>query len=53
MNIVHTVYVSGDETNHVFSTPELAQEFADKQESPCVLSEYMVDNPERFYGVSQ
>lgn len=52
-SIVNTVYVSGDESNHIFSTPELAQAFADKQETPCVLSEYMIDSPERYYGVQQ
>lgn len=50
---VHTVYVSGDESFHIFSTEKLAKRFADSQDSPCVISSYMIDNPDRYYEASQ
>lgn len=50
---VYTVWRADDDTIHIFSTEEKAKMYADSQECNCVLSTYLVDNPERFYGKSQ
>lgn len=47
--LVYTVWVSSDETTHIFSTEEKAMAFSGEQQSSCVLSTYMIDNPDRFY----
>lgn len=52
-SMVYTVWRSDDQTTHIFSTREKAQKYADTHTCGCVLSEYMIDNPERFYGVTQ
>ena len=51
--LVHTVYAVEDDFTHIFSTEQLAKEFADKKELPCVISTYLIDNPERFYEAVQ
>ncbi len=51
--IVYTVYRSDDQTTHIFSTPEFAKKYAESLPVSCVVSEYAVDCPERFYGEIQ
>lgn len=51
--LVYTVYRSDDGTNHIFSTVDKAFDYSSKCQCPCVVSEYLVDNPERFYKVTQ
>lgn len=53
MDIVYTVYVAEDQSTHIFSTMEKAEKFAGAQPSSCLLSTYMIDNPERYYGATQ
>lgn len=53
MDIVYTVYVAEDQSTHIFSTMENAERFAGAQPSSCLLSTYMIDNPERYYGATQ
>ncbi len=47
--MVYCVYRSDDESTHIFSTQEKANEYADSVEEPCVLSDYMIDHPQRYY----
>lgn len=47
--MVYCVWRSDDESNHIFSTLEKANEYADSVEAPCVLSDYMIDSPQRHY----
>lgn len=47
--IVYMVYVLEDDFHHVFSTKEKASAFADSKDCPCVICDYLVDDPDRFY----
>ena len=53
LKLVHTVYAVEDDFTHIFSTEQLAKDFADKKELPCVISTYLIDHPERFYEAVQ
>jgi hypothetical protein len=50
---VYTVLRIDDETTHIFSTQENAKSYADSLELPCVLSTYLVDEPNNYYEVKQ
>jgi len=50
---VYTVYRSDDQSNHIFSTEEKAKEYASSVSCPCVVSYYIVDEPEKYYGEKQ
>lgn len=50
--LVHIVIVIGQnrahDHTHIFSTAEKAEDFADRCETPCVVSTYVIDDPERM-----
>lgn len=51
--VVHCIEDDGDTTAHIFSTQERAQAFMDTDQRPHVLSDYVVDHPERKESVQQ
>lgn len=48
--LVYTVFCvekGGQVVHHIFSTMEKAQTFAGNDPRPCVISDYVIDVPER------
>ena len=47
--MVYTVWRADDESTHIFSTPEKAESYAHSIDVNCVLSIYIVDEPQHYY----
>lgn len=51
--VVYLVWRTDDESTHVFSDLKIAEEYANSLDCNVVISEYVIDCPQRYYGDMQ